>query len=113
MLPAELGHPGTAAFRRTWVHVKIEQPHLPLAVEHVVDVHLLVVDGYVAVLLEVQAVKTIVEIENPLAYCIQREVGSQLFAVEVVALLLELFRQIADIPRHDIAIRAIGTNKYF
>ena len=56
MLSTEFRHPGTAAFRRTWVHVKIEQPHLPLAVEHVVDTHVLVVDGYVAVLLEPQAV---------------------------------------------------------
>ena len=72
------------------MHVEVEQSHLAPAVGHTVHTHILVVHRHTLVLLEMQAVEAAVEGEDALAHSLQREVGPQGLAVEVVALPFQL-----------------------
>ena len=108
MLSSELGHPCTATFAGTRVHVQIEQPHPSLAVGHLVHLGLGVIALYVGGLDKRQSIESMIEVEDALPYLFKREIGTQQLAVEVVFLFPQqlavvgevvfLYRKISTLP---------------
>ena len=107
-LPLKLGHPSPALLAFTRMEIGVE--HGPIAavlVEHLVGLHIGVVDGDVVIFLERDAVEPVGQSEHPVDHPVEPEVGAQHLRIEVVFLHLELVRVIPEVPRLELKVLAL------
>ena len=97
-LLAECGLPGTAALAGSRVHVQIEHTHETVAVHHLVNLHIGVVDFDVVGLAERDSIQAAVQVEDALPHFLHLQVGTQQLRVEVILLLLQFLAVVAEVP---------------
>ena len=99
-LPLELSHPGSTLLALTWIEVGIEHSQIrAVAVEHLVGLHVGMIDGNVAILLECDAIQTIGQSEHAVDDLVELEVRTQHLGIEIIAFHLQLVGIESEVPR--------------
>ena len=95
------GHPCSTLFALAGVEVGIEHGEIAsVAVEHLIRLHVGVVDGNILVLLEGDAIEFVGESEHAADHLVQFKIGSQHLGIDIVFLQFQLVRVVAHVPRH-------------
>ena len=99
ILSLVFGHPCPTLLAFAWMEISIEDGEVrAVLVEHLVGFHVGVIDGYVLVLLERDAIQAVCQSEDAVDDLVQLEVGTQHLGIYIIFLQFQLVRIEGGVP---------------
>ena len=95
------GHPGPRPLAAPRIEVGVQhRQETAVGIEHLVGLHIGMIDRYLTVLTERDAIQAGGQPEHPLAHPAQLEIRAQVLVVQTELAVLQLLRIIREVPRH-------------